>query len=75
MSEKFDNGWLDMKDAPRDGTEILVARNNGCSWEYYTVWWSSVKTQYPWMSDSNSYPRDLFSAWKHIGEPPYEIKF
>ncbi|QIG67971.1 hypothetical protein EVB55_036 [Rhizobium phage RHph_Y68] len=70
----YDNGWISMDEAPRDGTEILVARNNGCGWDYYTVW-RSLDRAYPWTSDNNSYPEDYFSAWKPIGGPPYEIHF
>jgi hypothetical protein len=75
MSETFDADWKDMDDAPRDGTEILVARNNGCGWEYYLVWWTMhTPSVYPWIAEFNAYPEDEFSAWKYVGKPPYEIE-
>lgn len=64
--------WSDMDDAPRDGREILVARNNGCSWDYYTVWWSDTGDGYPWLSDGNAYAGDRFDMWCEIHEP-YDI--
>lgn len=76
MTAKFENGWLDMKLAPRDGTQILVAYNNDCFWEYFVVWWSAHEGTcfYHWQANNNSYPEDKFSAWKPLVDEPYEIK-
>ena len=60
--------WQDMKTAPRDGTTILVARNNDCFWEYYAVWW--VKDEhYPWQSSDNAFVEDRFDYWAVVTEP------
>lgn len=63
--------WRSMKDAPRNGTTILCARNNGCSWDYYAVWWTEDDT-YPWQESYNSYVEDYFDYWFMITEP-YQI--
>lgn len=75
MVEEFENGWLDMSLAPKDGTQILVAYNNDCSWDYFVVWWyrQDEADYYPWNADHNAYPEDKFSAWKSLEGEPYEI--
>jgi hypothetical protein len=63
--------WQEMDAAPKDGTQILVARDNGCGWEYFTVWWSGGGryADYPWKSDHNAYPADRFDYWSAITPP------
>ncbi|KAF0136972.1 MAG: hypothetical protein FD152_778 [Xanthobacteraceae bacterium] len=70
MSE-YQNGYRPMSEAPRDGTQIQVARYNGCGWEYDVVWWT-VHSKYPWSSEGNAYVDDRFDAWRHL-QPPYEV--
>ncbi|RVL37962.1 hypothetical protein [Sinorhizobium meliloti] len=61
--------WQEMESAPLDGTQILVARDNGCGFEYYTVWWSRHDKDYPWQSDHNAHAVDRFDYWSPIKEP------
>lgn len=67
------NGWQDMETAPKDGTAILVARDNGCGWDYAIVWWNGNYRGgvYPWVADYNAYPEHRFDAWKAL-DLPYE---
>lgn len=41
--------WQPMRTAPRDGTEILVRRHNGVSYEHYVVCWVESDETYPWL--------------------------
>ena len=66
------NGWKEMESAPRDGTQILVARNNDCGWDYFVVWWSDTDPLYPWHEEYNSFVEDRFDYWCEI-EAPYVI--
>jgi len=60
----------DMAGAPRDGTPILVFRDNGCGFDYYAVWWSRHDAEYPWREESgNAYPADRFDGWTSIKPP------
>ncbi|MBY3333723.1 hypothetical protein HFN98_24330 [Rhizobium laguerreae] len=60
--------WQEMDGAPRDGTQILVARHNDVFYEFVVVWWCGHET-YPWESDNNAYPVDRFDLWSPIKEP------
>lgn len=61
--------WRDMKDAPRDGTQILAARHNDCFWEFDVVWWS-YDPEYPWQSSlDGGYPEGRLDLWQHIELP------
>jgi hypothetical protein len=62
--------WQDISTAPKDGTEILVRRDNGCSWEHYVVWWGQNEETYPWVSDGNAYASDRFDDWMPLPPPP-----
>lgn len=64
--------WKSADSAPKDGTFILVAHNNGIAWEYYIVWWHSWDISYPWQSYDNVFPENYFEYWQYIQEP-YEI--
>lgn len=61
--------WQEMDSVPKDGTQILVARDNGCGWDYYTVWWCPAEEHYPWRADHNAYPVDRFDYWSPITTP------
>src|SRR4051794_12290144 len=41
--------WQPIETAPRDGTSILVCRDNGCGWDYAVVWWWDEGGDYPWV--------------------------
>ena len=66
--------WQSMDTAPRDrdGDDILVAYDNGCRWEFYVVWWTPYDDKYPWKSEDNAFPDDLFDYWHPI--PPLNIE-
>jgi hypothetical protein len=64
--------WKEMDSAPRDGTPILVARNNDVSWEFYVVWWTRDPV-YPWSAEWNAYPEERLDYWRPLPEPPYDI--
>lgn len=68
--------WYFMKDVPKDGTQILVARNNDFCWEYDIVYYdSSFGDQYPWrrVADSdNGYAIGQLDFWTELN-PPYEL--
>lgn len=66
--------WQHMETAPKDGTYILVCRNNGCAWEYVAVWYFRLDKTYPWISADNAYPEGRLDYWMPIPEPPYEIR-
>lgn len=53
---------------PKDGTQILAARYNGCGFEYAVVWWTGNQP-YPWEAGFNSYPEDRFDQWARIRSP------
>ncbi|UGB26397.1 hypothetical protein LPC10_01915 [Methylorubrum sp. B1-46] len=62
---------FDMEAAPRDGTPINVARDNGCGWDLLTVWWSGSDTEYPWHTESGAaYPEHRFDCWARLPAPP-----
>ncbi|RVN04630.1 hypothetical protein [Sinorhizobium meliloti] len=61
--------WQGMESAPKDGTQILVARDNDCSWDYYVVWWSAADKEYPWQSDNNAYADERLEYWSLITTP------
>lgn len=64
------SGWHPMETAPRDGTQILLARCNGCAWEYVVAFWSENDDgTYPWQGDCNAYPEDRMDCWQAITEP------
>lgn len=68
--------WQDMETAPRDGTEILVCRNNDLGWEYDVVFYVNTKDKiYPWfsMASDDAYPEGRLDYWTAL-EPPYKIK-
>lgn len=62
-------GWQEMETAPRDGTQILLARFNGCAWEYVVAFWSESDGTYPWQGDCNAYPDDRMDYWQPIIAP------
>ena len=62
-------GWKPMETAPKDGTEILVCRDNGSTWDFFTVWWSEWSKEYPWSSQTSRYPADRFDYWMTIPHP------
>lgn len=65
--------WQEGVPPPKDGHEILVAVNNGCSWEYYTVWWQNYDPIYPWAMNGQAFlTEDGFDCWTEI-EEPYQI--
>lgn len=65
-----------MEDAPKDGSNILVARNNDLFWEYDVVYYDdSFGDQYPWRRTANindGYPVGRLDFWQPL-EPPYPI--
>ena len=61
--------WQPIATAPRDGTEFLALRENGCWWEAHVVGWSGVDKAYPWESDGNAYPEGWFDLWCKIDYP------
>ena len=63
--------WQEMATAPRDGTQILVCRNNDVFWEYDVVRWSGRDPDYPWATDYNAYPEGRLDYWRPL-EPPYK---
>lgn len=66
--------WSSMESAPKDGQQILVAYDNGCSWNYYVVWWNPRDSSYPWYSYHDEYPEGRFHYWRSLmDDEPYEI--
>jgi hypothetical protein len=62
--------WFDMAFAPRDGTAFLAGRDNGCGWDFYSVWWSGFNQTYPWQADGNEYADGFFDCWTPLPESP-----
>ena len=67
---RMTGGWQDMSSAPKDGTPILVTRDNGCGWDHYVVWWRGKDTDYPWECECNSYPFERMEYWMPLPAPP-----
>jgi hypothetical protein len=63
------NAWRTMDSAPRDGTEILACRDNGCAWEFYLVRWDDTDPEYPWDSGCNAYPDGRLTHWMPLTPP------
>lgn len=61
-------GWQEMDTAPRDGTQVLLARHNGVCWDYYTAFWTGIG-RYPWQGDVNAYPDSRMDYWQPIVAP------
>lgn len=64
-------GWQPIESAPRDGTWILVSRDNGCGTDYAIVWWDDHSDDgYPWRSEFNAYVADRWDDWQPLPQPP-----
>ena len=68
MSE---SDWRTIDSAPRDGTQLLACRDNGCSWDYYVVRFGDHDEEYPWEGDGNRYAEARLDYWKPL-RPPRE---
>lgn len=61
--------WQPIETAPKDGTPILVARDNGCGFNYHAVWWGGTLA-HVWRDEGNNeYPADHFDWWQPIFQP------
>lgn len=71
-----DDGWRDMETAPKDGTEILVCRDNDLGWEYDIVYWRDTGSVYPWKIIGNfqdgGYPEGRLDYWMELPDGPYK---
>lgn len=68
--------WKDMDTAPKDGTSILVCRNNDYAWEYDVVFWSDRMPNYPWCTGyDDGYPEGRLDYWAKLPAPPHPIVF
>lgn len=66
--QEFDDGWLPIETAPKDGTEILV--NLSYNVAMYIVFFENDQ----WLtSDGFKWPQSAISHWRPLPPPPKEI--
>jgi hypothetical protein len=65
------SNWKKLEEAPRDGTPVLLVRNNGCSWDHVVAWYSPIRNL--WISEDIEHFQERWHYWTDLPEPPYDI--
>lgn len=62
--------WQPMETAPKDGTQILIALDTACGWEFDVVYWDGYDKDYPWICGQyDGYPADRPDCWSPLTPP------
>jgi hypothetical protein len=65
------NGWREMSNCPRDGTEVLGLFDTNASYEPVVVWWDQkVEAFYPWRSQGEAYAEHRIAYWQPLPPMP-----